>query len=81
MTFRKRAAILASVFFTFSLICGSAQAWDAAEEIARLKKEVPAAESFGASTGSVIWQRANESKMLTDGSMENFRSVVIMLGE
>lgn len=81
MTFRKRAAILASVFFTFSLICGSAQAWDAAEEIARLKKEVPAAESFGASTGSVIWQRANESKMLTDGSMENFRSVMIMIGE
>ena len=77
----KRAAILASVFLTFSLLCGRAQAWDAAGEVMRLNKEAPAAEIFGSSTGTVMWQRSNESRMLNDGSMENFRTIILMIGE
>ncbi|MEG1912748.1 MAG: hypothetical protein RRY12_05530 [Cloacibacillus sp.] len=76
----KRTAILTLALSALLFSAGGVCAWDASEEISRLKKEVPAAESFGGN-GSVIWQRNNESKMLLDGSMENFRSVMIMVGE
>lgn len=78
MKFLRRILILLAAAAILS--SATAYAWDSSQEVLRLKKEVPDIGTFGGS-GSVIWLRGNESRLLNDGSMENFRSLVLMIGE
>ncbi|MDO5116471.1 MAG: hypothetical protein Q4D58_10275 [Synergistaceae bacterium] len=78
--FLKKLAMPALALLALLLSSAPGLAWDSAEEIARLKKEVPSMELFGGSD-AVIWLRNNESRMLADGSMENLRGTIIMMGE
>lgn len=55
-------------------------AWDAATEVRRLNKEAPSIDGFSGS-GALIWLKNNEFKMLNDGSMENNRQTIILIGE
>ncbi|WP_278549306.1 hypothetical protein [Cloacibacillus evryensis] len=78
--FFKRTVIFAAALLLLSSSAVAAHAWNSADEIARLKKEVPSLETFGENS-AVIWLRNNESRMLADGSMENLRATIIMMGE
>ena len=78
--FFKKAAVFAAALLILSSSAVAACAWNSGDEIARLKKEVPSLETFG-DNSAVIWLRNNESRMLADGSMENRRYTIIMMGE
>lgn len=78
-TLKRRAAVLLTAA---AILCCAASAfgWDSESEIMRLKDEVPSMEIYG-TNDAVIWLRDNESRILADGSMENLRRLIVMIGE
>lgn len=63
-----------------AVLCVPALAWNSQEAVLRLNKEAPSLETFG-DTDAVIWLRSSESRMLADGSMDNLRASILMIGE
>ena len=58
----------------------AAGAWDTPSEVRRLNKEAPSIEGFSGAN-AVIWLRNNKFAMLADGTMDNTRQLIAMIGE
>lgn len=76
----KRYFFISLALCAFLLSSSIAFAWDATGEVRRLNKEAPSIDGFSGAK-ALIWLKDNEFKMLNDGSMENNRRTIIMMGE
>ena len=70
-----------SIAVLMIVFCVSAgDAWDTSSEVRRLNKEAPSIDGFSGAD-AVIWLRNNKFAMLADGTMENTREFIVMVGE
>lgn len=78
--FLRKIPVFSIVILTVVLSATLCFAWDSQTEVRRLNKEVPSIQGYNG-TDSLIWLRNNDFRMLNDGSMENTRYTVVMMGE
>ncbi|MDO5562506.1 MAG: hypothetical protein Q4F74_02735, partial [Synergistaceae bacterium] len=78
--YMKKCVLLCAALLTLAVFAGSSFAWSASEEVRRLNKEVPSLEGFKGAQ-AVIWLKDNDFRMLADGTMENTRYTIVMMGE
>ncbi len=76
---KKTAAALFAILFLI-VSAASSSAWDAVSEVRRLNKEAPSLDGF-AGAEALVWLRNSDFRMLTDGTMEHTRRVIVMMGE
>ncbi|MCE5201060.1 MAG: hypothetical protein LLF78_00900 [Synergistaceae bacterium] len=64
------------------LILGSSASFalDSSAEVRRLNREAPSLDGF-AGMDALVWLRDNTYRMLADGTMENTRNTIVMMGE
>ncbi len=79
LVFRK-ITFLTIAMLTVILCASVSSAWDTSDEVRRLNREVPSFDGFSGAE-AVIWLRNNNFVMLTDGTMENTRQSIVMMGE
>ena len=76
----KKALTVFLSLLMLTVFVSASFAWETVSEVRRLNKEAPSLDGF-AGAGALIWLRNNDFRMLTDGTMENTRRVIVMMGE
>lgn len=76
----KQCFPLCAAMFILTLFSGTAFAWNATDEVRRLNKEAPGLDGYKGAQ-AVIWLNDNIFRMLPDGTMENTRYMIVMMGE
>lgn len=80
MKMKKTVRILLVVFSVIFILSSQALAWSTSSEIRRLNEEAPSLDGYGKAE-ALVWLRDFDYKMLADGTMENTRRTVVMMGE
>lgn len=77
---KKAIVLLLLSFSAIFFIVPQTFAWETSDEIRRLNSEAPSLDGYG-DAEALIWLRNFDYKMLADGTMENTRRTVVMMGE